>query len=161
MGFSRRTTLLSAATLGLLAILVPATAMTQDTGEKAIGTRQGFMKLIVWEAGPLFGMAKGDVPYDAEAAKMHAANLKILTSYPFPSLFPSGTSNADYPGKTAALPKIWEDMGGFEKAFEGLQLAAAGMADAAGNGQEALAGAVGGLGKACGGCHNPYREKKQ
>lgn len=151
---------LTAATLGFLAFLVPTAAMTQDSAEKAIGTRQGFMKLVVWEAGPLFGMAKGDIPYDAEAARMHADNLKTLSAYPVASLFVPGSSDAEFPGKTEALPKITEDMAGFEKAYEEFQLAAAAMADAAGNGQEALTGAVAGLGKSCGGCHNPYRLKK-
>ena len=159
MGFSRLTKRLSGAVLAALLLLVPTMAMAQDAGEKAIGTRQGYMKLVLWDAGPLFGMAKGEMAYDAAAAKMHADNLKTLAAYPFTSLFPSGTSNADYAGKTRALPKIWEDMGGFDKAFEGFQLAAAGLAEAAGNGQEALAEAVGGLGKACGECHKPFRAK--
>lgn len=151
---------LSVATVGALAFMVPTVAMTQDSAEKAIGTRQGFMKLVVWEAGPLFGMAKGEVPYDAEAAKMHAANLKTLSDYPYPSLFVAGSSDAEFPGKTEALPKIMEDMGGFDKAYGDFQMAAAAMAEAAGNGQEALTAAVGGLGKTCGGCHKPYRAKK-
>jgi len=160
MGFSGLKKILGAAAVGALVFLVPTVAMTQDMGEKAIQTRQGFMKLVIWEAGPLFGMAKGEVPYDAEAAKMHAANLQTLSHYPYPGLFPAGTSNADFPGKTEALPKIWEDMNGFNQAFKDFQAAAAALAEAAGNGQEALTGAVAGLGKACGGCHKPYREQK-
>ena len=30
------------------------------------------MQLVVWNAGPLFGMAKGEVSYDAAAASSHA-----------------------------------------------------------------------------------------
>ena len=100
--------MIGAATLGLLALLLPTAAMAQDAGEKAVQTRQGFMKLVVWEAGPLFGMAKGEVPYDADIAKKHAANLLILSGYPYADLFVDGTSTADMSGKTEALPKIWE-----------------------------------------------------
>ena len=38
-------------------------SLAQDASkmqEQAIATRQGYMKLVLWEAGPLFGMAKGE-----------------------------------------------------------------------------------------------------
>ena len=140
--------------------LVPTAAMSQDAGEKAIATRQGYMKLVLWEAGPLFGMAKGEMAYDAGAAKAHAANLKTISEYPVGGLFLSGTSTADRPGKTRALPKIWEDMNGFGKALTDWQAAVATLGGEVGKGQPALAAAVGELGKSCGGCHKPYREKK-
>jgi cytochrome c556 len=49
---------------GCAAALLATLAAGQDqkTLEKAVAARQGLMKLIVWEAGPLFGMAKGDIP---------------------------------------------------------------------------------------------------
>ena len=142
---------------------VPTIAMAQDkpdTEAKAIAIRQGYMKLVVWEAGPLFGMAKGKVSYDADAAKTHAANLKIISQYPVAGLFMSGTSNADRPGKTRAQPKIWEDMNEFAKAFTDFQGAVAALGNEVGNGQPALAAAVGALGKTCGGCHKPFRAKE-
>ncbi len=142
------------------AVLVPTMAVAQDMEDKAIATRQGYMKLVIWEAGPLFGMAKGEVPYDAEAAKAHAANLKTISLYPVGGLFVAGTSNADRPGKTRSLPKIWEDMAGFGKAYTDWQAAVAAVADAAGGGQPALAAAVGEMGKTCGGCHKPYRAEE-
>jgi cytochrome c556 len=143
-------------------LLGPTIAVTQDkpdAGEKAIATRQGYMKLVVWEAGPLFGMAKGEVAYDADAAAAHAANLKVLTGYPVTGLFVDGTSKADRPGKTRAKADIWQDRAKFETAFEDWQAAVAALAEVAGDGQPALAAAVGDLGKACGGCHKPFRHK--
>ena len=152
---------LSAIALCSAVLFVPTVAMTQDNADaKAIATRQGFMKLVVWEAGPLFGMATGDMAYDAEAAKTHAANLKIISKYPVQGLFWPGTSNEDYPGKTRALPKIWEDQAGFSKAFTDWQAAVETVNNEAGNGQPALAAAVRELGKSCGGCHKPFRVKE-
>lgn len=153
--------------LGVVAVcsavlLAPLVAMTQDkpdAGEKAIMTRQGFMKLVIWEAGPLFGMAKGNVAYDAAAASANAANLNALFQYPFPGLFLDGTAKADRPGKTRAKADIWSDQAGFNKAFGDAQAAVAALAGVTGDGQEALAAAVGDLGKACGGCHKPFRHK--
>jgi cytochrome c556 len=155
--------MLGAAALCSAAVLGPLAAVSQDkpdAGEKAIKARQGFMDIVVWEAGPLFGMAKGEVPYDAAAASAHAANLKALSGYAFPSLFLEGTSKADRPGKTRALADIWADMGKFDKALEDWRAAVAVVADEAGKSQEALAAAVGEMGKACGGCHKPFRAEE-
>jgi len=155
--------MLSAAVLCFAVILVPTIVLTQekpDTEAQAIATRQGYMKLVLWEAGPLFGMAKGKIAYDAETAKAHAARLKTISQYPVGVLFLPGTSNVDRPGKTRSLPKIWEDMKGYEKAITDWQKAVANLSDQAGNGQSALAAAVGDMGKSCGNCHKPYRAKE-
>jgi cytochrome c556 len=144
----------------LLGSTIAVTQGQADTGADAIATRQGFMKLVVWEAGPLFGMAKGDIAYDAEAARTHAANLKALYQYPYTGLFLPGTSKADRPGKTVAKAEIWQDWARFETAFDDMQAAVAALGDVAGDGQPALAAAVGNLGKACGGCHKPFRAKE-
>ena len=142
-------------------LFVPTATMAQDAGEKAIATRQGYMKLVLWEAGPLFGMAKGEMAYDAKAAEAHAANLKIIASYPVGGLFVAGTSNSDYGDKTRSLAKIWEDLDGFTKAYTDWQAAVGALGGQVGKGQEALAAAVGAMGKTCGGCHKPYRAEKE
>ncbi len=153
----------SAATICSAIFLVPTIALSQskpDKEDKAILARQGYMKLVVWEAGPLFGMAKGDMDYNADEAKARAANLKALSQYPVENLFLPGTSNADRPGKTRSLPAIWQDSAGVTKAYEQWRSAIDGVVDAAGKGQNELATAVGALGKSCGACHKPYRAKK-
>ena len=143
----------------LLGSMIAVTQGQADTGADAIATRQGFMKLVVWEAGPLFGMAKGEIAYDAEAATTHAANLKAISQYPVTGLFLAGTSKADRPGKTRAKADIWQDRAKFEAAFDDWRAAVAALAEVAGDGQPALAAAVGDLGKSCGGCHKPFRHK--
>jgi cytochrome c556 len=158
----RKLNLLSAAAFCAAALLAPTIAATQDkpdAGQNAITARQGFMQLVSWEAGPLFGMAKGEVAYDAGAASAHAANLHALYQYPFPSLFLAETSKDDRPGKTRALPDIWADMAKFEGAFHDIQAAVDLVNAEAGKGQPELAAAVGELGKACGECHKPFRAK--
>lgn len=141
-------------------VFMPSAAFTQDAQEKAIDTRRGYMKIVGWEAGPLFGMAKGDMEYDAKAALAHAANLKTISHYPVGTLFLPGTSKDDRPGKTRSLAKIWADMDGFGKALEDWKAAVAALEDKVGNGQAELAAAVGALGKSCGGCHKPYRAEE-
>jgi len=153
----------SAAAICSAIFLVPTMALSQskpDKEDKAIAARQGYMKLVVWEAGPLFGMAKGDMAYNADMAKARAANLKAISLYPVETLFLPGTSNADRPDKTRSLPAIWKDTVGVTKAYEQWRSAIDGVVDAAGKGQSELATAVGALGKSCGACHKPYRAKK-
>lgn len=153
------TRMLCLAALG--SMILPTLALTQDqpdAGEKAIKARQGFMKVVVWEAGPLFGMAKGDIEYDGEAATAHAENVVAVTQYHFPRLFIDGTSIDDRPDQTRALAAVWEKPDEFAEAYETLQTRASAVADVAGDGQEALAGAVSELGKACGNCHDNFRK---
>ena len=162
MKFSKNLATLSAIAICSAIFLVPTASILQakpDKEDKAIATRQGYMKLVVWEAGPLFGMAKGKMDYNADKAKVHAANLKALAQYPVEGLFISGTSNTDRPGKTRTLPAAWKDSAGFKKAFSDWRAAIDGLVAAAGNGKAALGPAVGALGKSCGGCHKPFRAK--
>ncbi len=74
-------------------------------------------------------------------------------------MFLPGTSKAARPGKTRAKAEIWQDQDKFEQAFNDWQAAVAALADVAGDGQPALAAAVSGLGKSCGGCHKSFRHK--
>jgi len=153
---------LSALAISSAIFLVPTLAISQsepDKEDKAILARQGFFKLVLWEAGPLFGMAKGDMEYNADVAKANAANLKALSQYPVGKLFLPGTSNVDRPGKTRALPELWKDTEGLGKAHRGWLSAIDGVVEAAGKGQNELALAVGALGKSCGACHKPFRAK--
>jgi cytochrome c556 len=131
----------------------------QDANQKAIKARQGEMQLRSFNAGPLFGMAKGQIDYDAALASRLAGNLKLLLDLDNGRAWAPGSHNEAYPGETTALPKIWEssEIGQYGKDYK---QAVTELAAAAGNGVDALKSAVGGLGKACKGCHDNFREKK-
>lgn len=145
--------------LATLVAAVPATMVLAQSAEDSVKARQGFFQLISFELGGLGAMAKGDVEYDAEVASAHAADLAALTSLHITDYFAPGTSNEDLPGKTRALPVIWEDMGGFTEKLDGLTAAVANMSEAAGGGLDALRPAMGQLGGACKACHDNYRAK--
>ena len=157
MPISRDRKIVAAAALCCAVVLTPTLAHPGGHEDKAIATRQGYMQLVGWEAGPLFGMAKGEVDYDAAAAQKHAANLKLLTLYPAEGLFVPGTAKADRPGKTRALAEIWKDQDKFGKAFDAWKAAVVALEGEVGKGQPALAAAVAEMGKTCGGCHKPFR----
>lgn len=127
----------------------------------AVKARQAQMQLYAFNLGLLGGMAKGEIAYDAAAASAAAANLAALTSLDQSRLWPQGSDNAALGDDvTEALPAIWES--GSQVMTKGMTLteAAAAMQGAAGNGLESLQGSIGGVGKACGACHEDYRKPK-
>ena len=137
----------------------PAAVFADQIGD-AIKARQGYYKLIRANAGPLFGMAKGDVEYDAERAQMLANNLVTLTSLKNGELWPEGSDKESRPGDTRALPAIWETYPAVAEKGKALVTASADLAEAAGGGVDALREKIGALGGACKACHDDFRAKE-
>ncbi len=144
--------------LSLLVAATPAVALAQSP-EDVAGARIGFYRLLGFEMHDLAAMAKGETPYDAAAAAAHAKDLETLTHYGMADLFAPGTSNADLPGKTRALPAIWADMASVQEKGKAFVVAVQELNAAAGNGLDALRPAVGKLGGACKSCHDDFRAK--
>jgi cytochrome c556 len=95
---------------------------------------------------------KADVKKYADSAKALADYAAII-----PSLFPPGTETG---GDTHALPKIWSDRAGFEKAAADYGAAAKTLgAKASAGDAEGFATAFQAMGKTCGACHRAYRAK--
>ncbi len=137
-----------------------AAGQDQKILDKAVQARQGLMQIHSLESGPLFAMAKGDIAYDAAVAEGHAKALNELVGYDETRLFLPGSSNAEMSGKTWALPVIWEKPDEFHQAFENLREATTELAAQAGEGPDAMRPAVVELGKACGNCHETFRQKQ-
>ena len=126
----------------------------------AIKARQGEMQLRSFNAGPLFGMAKGKIDYDAEMAKKLAGNLKLMLDLDNGRAWAQGTDNENYAGKTTALPKIWTTYPEISDYGKKYVMAVNELAAVAGDGRDALKSKIGALGKSCKGCHDEFREKK-
>jgi cytochrome c556 len=79
-----------------------------------------------------------------------------------PSLFPKGTSMTDLPGKSYARPVIWTEMDKFNAQAKTAADKAKTLDTALkGGDMNAITTSFGDMGKnGCGGCHEPYREKK-
>jgi cytochrome c556 len=127
---------------------------------KAIKARQGEMQLRSFNAGPLFGMAKGDIEYDAEMAKKLVGNLKLQLDLDMSRAWPKGSDNTAYPGKTTALPDIWTTYPEISEYGKKYAMAVNALAAVAGDGRDALKSKIGDIGKSCKGCHDEFREKK-
>lgn len=141
---------------GLAATVVTGSAFAQDQTNPAISARQNVMQLYSFNLGQLGAMAKGDVPYDADAASAAAGNLALLVQLDHSALWPEGTDNASVTG-TRALPGLWENYEAVQMKIAELSDAAEAMQAAAGTDLASLQGAMGGLGGVCGSCHETYR----
>lgn len=118
----------------------------------AVAQRQALMKKVGGAMKTLSGMARGQAPYDAAAAKAAFATMNDAAQK-FGTLFPAG-SNA---GKTAAAAAVWSDRAGFDKKLAGFK-ADTGMAMKADLAKtESFTPVFGKVAGNCKGCHETYK----
>jgi len=126
----------------------------------AAKARQAQMQLYAFNLGVLGAMAKGTIEYNADQAKGAAGNLASLTSMNQAAYWIPGSDNGSIGDATKALPAIWTaDSKARDISIE-LAKASAAMDAVAGDGLDAVRGAIGGIGKTCGACHDGYRQPK-
>ncbi len=142
-----------------LALTAPGFA-AKDPNLKLIKARQGEMQLRAYNVGPLFGMAKGEIEYDAAMAKKLASNLKQLTELDMGRAWAQGTGNDNYKGKTTSKPEIWSTYPEIAEYGKRYKQAVNELVAVAGNGRDALKSKIGAVGKSCKGCHDEFREKQ-
>ena len=124
---------------------------------KAIKARQAGFQLYSFYAGHLFAMAKGEMEYDAELASTMAQNLNTVANLSNGAMWPQGSDNEAYAGKTRALPEIWTTYPAIGEKSQALKDATAAMVEVAGNGLDALRSKIGAVGQSCKGCHDDFR----
>jgi len=149
--------------LGLIIIGLTFTApgfAAKDPNLKLIKARQGEMQLKSFNAGPLFGMAKGKMAYDANLAATLANNLLLQTKMDLDRAWAKGTDNVAYKDKTDALPEIWSTYPDIAEKGKAYKKAVTDLAAVAGDGIDALKSKIGALGKGCKGCHDDFRVKQ-
>jgi len=131
-------------------------AVAQAKPEILVKQRQAAMTLQGKYFGPLAGMAQGKLPYDASIVQRNAGYLEVLDKMPWDGFDP-GTRNV----KSAALPAIWSEPAKFKEAQERLQSEVARLVSVSKGGDEgAVKAQIGAVGKACGNCHENFREKQ-
>lgn len=129
---------------------------------KAVADRQALMKDNGKQWGTINDFIEKDVGTAADvetAAKMLQANAGKINQ----DLFPAGTSADDMPGKSYAKAAIWTEWANFEKAAYNLEEHAEQLAEVAKGGDKAaIKASFEALGsEGCGGCHKPYKMKKE
>ena len=131
-------------------------ALAQAKPEILVKQRQAAMTLQGKYFGPLAGMAQGKLPYDASVVQRNAGYLDVLDKLPWDGFDPS-TRNL----KSAALPALWNEPAKFKEAQERLQSEVSRLVSVSKGGDEgAVKAQIGAVGKACGNCHENFREKQ-
>ena len=139
---------------GVICLGIGATR-AQDAAEGIIKYRQNVMKSQAGHLGAISGVVKGQVPFKEHVA-IHAAALNG-TSRMILQLFPEGSGR----GETRAKPEIWQQWSKFEQAAQKLQDETAKLAQVANSGDlEQISAQFTVVGKACGGCHKPFRKRR-
>ena len=139
-----------------LATALSTAAVAQDPFEMPRDARQGVMAIMGINMGVLGGMARGRMDYDADKAQSAANSILGISMVDFPSFFPEGSDEMGLDGTRAAMA-IWENMDGFTAEWIKVQMAAPALAEAAGQGKDAMSAALGGVGGTCRSCHMSYR----
>jgi cytochrome c556 len=131
-------------------------ALAQVKPELLVKQRQSVMTLQGKYFGPLAAMAQGKAPYNADIVKRNAGFLDNLTRMPWDTFDPS-TKDV----KSNALPAVWEQPDKFKEASSRLENEAHKLWEVSQSGDEsAVKAQIGAVGKACGGCHESFRQKQ-
>ena len=150
----KRTVVAAAAVIALSA--VAGAAMAQVKPEVLVKQRQAGMTLISKYFGPLGGMAQGKVPFNAQLVQRNADYLAALSQMPWDGFDPS---TADV--KSRAKPELFKEMDKVKELIDRFQGEVKKLQTAAKGGDEAaIKSQIAAVGKACGACHDRYREKQ-
>ncbi len=143
----------------VLAMLLTAASgviAAQKGQQAAIDYRSAVMVVYKWHIGPMFGMAKGKIPYDQVRFRENAEGLANAARLNLLAGFPEGSLDED----SEAKPEIWQQWKKFEEKFEALRVESAKLAEvAAGNDRDAAMAQLKKTGGTCGGCHDDFREE--
>jgi len=146
--------LVAAATLAMASANAQP-AKSEKHAQGATKARQSVYNLLGTNMGPLGAMAKGKMPFDAQAAEKYATRISQL------GLMMADYTRVDTSGfkvKSDALPKIWQEGDKFAAKIDDLNKAAVTLIAAAKTGNEgAIKKAIGGVGRTCGSCHDDFK----
>ncbi|MGD9945444.1 MAG: cytochrome c [Burkholderiaceae bacterium] len=144
-------TALTAVVLGG-AVLLPAPAAAQFAKpEDAIKYRQSALTLMSNHMGRLAAMARGNVPFNAEAAQSSAKLVDTLGHLPWPAFVPGSEGSP-----SRAKPELFQNLNDVKALSERLNGETAKLVTAAG-GLDTLRTQVGATAAACKACHDKYR----
>jgi len=151
-------TVISLALAGLVAstFAIAQPAANEKHAGWATKVRKANFTLLGHNMGPLGGMLKGKVPFNAEVVKEKSTNINQLAK------MIADTSKVDtskFNVDSEALPAIWKDKDDYAEKIKALVLASERVSKIALTGSEAdVKKALGKMGKTCGSCHDSYKK---
>jgi cytochrome c556 len=136
--------------LACIALSTGTAVMAQQS--EPIRQRQALMKNNQEQMRTLTGIARGQVPFDANVVQTAMQRLEQNATQ-IPPLFPPNSQS----GETAALPVIWQQKADFDtKAMKLAQDAKTGVTRV--TNPATLQAELQALGQNCGSCHQVYRK---
>ena len=139
-----------------VALAQPAPPTPEQMAQNAVKTRKGLFDVQSFSFGPVGAMLRG-APFN-QAAVVKAAQRVEFTAGLIPEVFQNDTRK--FQVETKAREGIWTNKSDFEAKAKDLLDAATALETAAKTGDEAATKkAAGAVGKACGACHDQFRDK--
>jgi cytochrome c556 len=139
-----------------VAVAQNAPPTPEQQAANAVKTRKGLFDVQAFAFGPVGAMLKG-APFDAAVAQKAASRVQVTASM-IPEVFQNDTRK--FTVETKAREGIWTNKSDFESKAHDLQSAAEALETAAKGGDKgATLKAAGAVGKACGSCHDQFRDK--
>jgi cytochrome c556 len=130
-------------------------ALAQAKPDVLVKQRQAAMTLQGKYLGPIGAMLKGTIPYNADTVALNATYLENLARMPWDGFTPATSGE-----KSKAKPDVYKEMAKFTAAADLLVAETTKLGAAARAKNEAgVRATFGGVAKACGSCHDAYREK--
>jgi len=138
-----------------MGVAVAQGAFAQAKPEVLVKQRQAAMTLLGKYFGPMAAMAQGKAPFNASVVQRNAGFVDNLSRMPWDG-FDASTRSLD----AKALPAVFNDTAKFKEAANRMENEAAKLVAVSKSGDEgAVKAQIGALGKACGACHNDFRQK--
>lgn len=150
-----RTKLLAAALAAAALVGVSLEAFAQTKPDVLVKQRQAKMTLQSKYLGPIGGMLKGTIPYNADTVALNATFLENLSRMAWDGFDPSTQGE-----KSRAKPEIYKEMAKFKAEADALEQAVSKLGAVARAKDEAgVRASFGAVAKACGSCHDAYQAK--
>lgn len=151
-----KTTIITGTLLSAAIIMSSAWAAKQTPQEAAIEYRQAAFTMIRNHFGPMGGMVKGEVEFNAETFKKNAEAVAALSQFPL-----NGFIEGSYEGDTDAKPEIGAKMEDFKAKMETFKVEAANLAKVAAGSTDlaALKPQFSKVAESCKACHESYRKE--
>lgn len=128
-----------------------------QAAQNAVKVRKALFDVQNFAFSPVMAMLKRQTPFNAQEV-VTAAKRVEMTSSIIPEAFTVDTRNTNV--ETKARDAIWTNMADFKQKAMDLTTAAQNLQQAAASGdQGATMKAAGQVGKACGSCHDEFRNK--
>lgn len=135
---------------------LPAQELSAEDASLAAQTRQSVFRLLAWNMAPMAQMLSNERPFDQDRIALSAERIHYLASM-ISEAFDADTRSADV--DTEARDLIWDNRPDFADKAAGLAAAAEVLGAAVESGERGgILRSIAGVGRACGACHDVYRE---